>query len=129
MGGASVRRRAKHDKILQSVEILQSLDAYERSQISDALKEISFSKGDFVVKQGDPGDNFYIVEEGSLHAEKNEQRVMEYKEGDYFGELALLRGERRAASVIVNSEKARVLFLGQNTFQKMLGPLQAKLEK
>merc|ERR1719258_470484 len=48
---ASVRRREKYDAFLKSVTLLSSIDAYERSQISDALKPENFKKGETVVKQ------------------------------------------------------------------------------
>ena len=120
-------RRTKYDEFLKSVNLLSSLEAYERSQIADALVAETCKKGDTIVKQNDPGDKFYIVEEGSLYALKNfgreEKRVMEYKPGDYFGELALLKNQPRAASVVVESETAKVLSMSRVSFNKMLGPL------
>jgi len=124
---AAVARRTKYDEFLKSVNLLSSLEAYERSQIADALVAETCKKGDTIVKQDDPGDKFYIVEEGSLYALKNfgseEKRVMEYKPGDYFGELALLKNQPRAASVVVESETAKVLSMSRVSFNKMLGPL------
>ena len=54
-------------------------------------------KGDFVVRQGDEGNAFFLVEEGELVALKINQpggspeEVMQYKSGKYFGELALMK--------------------------------------
>ena len=48
---------------------------------------------------------------------------MDYKVGDYFGELALLKNQPRAASIIVESESAKVLSMSRLSFNKMLGPL------
>ena len=50
-----------------------------------------------ILKGGD-GDNFYIVEEGKLYAIRNEtgdEKIMEYTEGAYFGEIALVRAVPR----------------------------------
>lgn len=126
---ASVKRRNRYDDFLKSVPILSSVGAYERSQVADALKPETFSKGEVVVKQEEPGDKFYIIEEGRLFANKfivgeGEKRVMDYKSGDCFGELALLKNQPRAASVIVESDSAKVLSMSRNAFKKMLGPLQ-----
>jgi len=124
---ASVKQREKYDSFLKSVTILASIGDYERSQISDALKAETFGKGAVVVKQDEPGDKFYIIEDGSLYAQKNGDKVMDYKAGDYFGELALLKNQPRAASVIVASDSAKVLSMSRQAFIKMLGPLQSLL--
>lgn len=130
---AAVKRREKYDAFLKSVTILQSMNAYERSQIADALKAEVVPKGHKVITQGEPGDKFYLVEEGDLYASKEtpsgETKVMDYKQGDYFGELALLNNQPRAASVIVASETAKILSLSRLQFNKMLGPLQELLAR
>lgn len=131
---ASMKRREKYDQFLQSVTLFATLDAYERSQIADSLKTENYTRGTVVVQQNQPGDAFYIVEEGALYATKSSDtgqsaRVMEYKPGDYFGELALLNNTPRAASVIVSSETAKVLSISRSVFNKMLGPLQHLLAR
>jgi len=126
---AAVTRRTKYDTFLKSVTLISGLEAYERSQIADALKVETKASGDILIKQGDPGDKFYIVEEGSLYAMKDGNRVMDYKAGDYFGELALLKNQPRAASIYVESPSAKVLCMSRTSFTKMLGPLQEILQK
>jgi len=126
---AAVKRRNKYDTFLKSVTLLNSLEAYERSQIADALKAETFKAGDKIVMQGEPGDKFYILEEGTLFAMKDEKTVLNYKPGDYFGELALLKNQPRAASVVVESETAKVLSMSRQSFTKMLGPLTDLLSK
>jgi len=120
---AALKRRERYDKFLQSVTILGSVDAYERSQIADALVSETFSSGQFVVKQDDPGHKFYIVESGSLYALKDDVRVKDYKPGDYFGELALLKNQPRAASVVASSDSVRLVSMTRQSFSKMLGSL------
>merc|ERR1712107_57893 len=119
----------KYDDLLKSVSILTSIGSYERSQIADALKSETFKKGESIVVQDEPGDKFYIVEDGLLYAEKSGAKVMEYKSGSYFGELALIRNQPRAASVVVESDVVKVLSMSRSSFNKMLGPLQELLLK
>lgn len=120
---AAVKRREQYDSFLKEVQLISTLGAYERSQIADALVPEVFAKGSTIVTQSEPGDKFYIVEEGKLYATKDGKRVKEYKAGDYFGELALLKNQPRAASVLVESEQAKVLSMTRVSFTKMLGPL------
>jgi len=126
---AAVRRRERYDGFLKSVALLSSLGSYERSQIADALVAETFRQGDVVVRQDEPGDKFYIVEEGALYATKGSERVLEYQPGEYFGELALLKNQPRAASVVVESSEAKVLSMTRLSFSKMLGPLQSLLAR
>lgn len=130
---AAVNRRERYDALLKTVDVLKDIGAYERSQIADALKPETFQKGDCVIRQDDPGDKFYIVEDGTLYAEKKvgseTNRVMDYKSGSFFGELALLRNQPRAASVYVESSSCKVLSMSRASFIKMLGPLQELLLK
>lgn len=126
---AAVKRRTRYDNFLKSVTLISSLEAYDRSQIADALKSETKSSGEKIITQGEPGDKFYVVEEGTLYAMKDGNRVMDYKPGDYFGELALLKNQPRAASVIVESPTAKVLSMSRLSFTKMLGPLVDILQK
>ena len=70
--------------------------------MADAVKEHKFNAGDVIIKQGEEGDQFYILVDGEAEAtldSNKDKPVMHYKQGQYFGELALLRGDVRAANV------------------------------
>jgi cAMP-dependent protein kinase regulator len=54
--------------------------------------------------------------------------MMKYNKGDYFGELALLKNEPRAANVIAEGEMS-VVFLERNSFKRLLGPLEDILKR
>lgn len=81
------------------------MDPYERSKIADALKQEVYSKNDFIIREGDMGDKFYMIIDGEASAFKKiseeSKQVYSYKKGDYFGERALLTNEARAASIVV----------------------------
>lgn len=102
---AAVKKRERYEEFLVKVDLLQTMDPYERIKIADALKPEVFKAGDLLMKQGDIGDKFYFLEEGEcvclkvMKPGEKEKEVMNYKAGDYFGELALLKDEPRAASI------------------------------
>jgi len=126
---AAAKKREKYDAFLQKVPLLSSMDAYERSQVADALARETYEDGKQVVQEDDPGDKFFIIEEGEAYAEKKGAgKVMDYKVGDYFGELALLRNQPRAATVIAKGSLT-VLTLPRIAFKRLLGPLDTILSR
>ena len=128
---ASQKKRQMYEDFLQTVPILSNMDHYERSKMADAVKEKKVVKGEVVIKQGDAGDNFYIIINGSANATLDTdpaKSVMSYKEGDYFGELALLRNEPRAANVLA-TEDCKLISLDRKSFKRLLGPLDTILKR
>ena len=101
---------------MKKVEILSTIDPYEITQISDALKIASFRQGDYVIREGEMGDVFYMIEEGEAEATKTFEpgkpatNVKHYRPGDYFGELALIKGEPRAANIIAKVNRIFLIF-------------------
>ena len=63
-----------------------------------------------------------------LEEQKGEKEVKQYKSGDYFGELALLKNEPRAATVRAKS-KVKVAMIDRNSFKRLLGPLDEILKR
>eukprot|EP00388_Colpodella_angusta_P016307 GDKJ01040390.1.p1 GENE.GDKJ01040390.1~~GDKJ01040390.1.p1 ORF type:complete len:411 (-),score=107.76 GDKJ01040390.1:1812-3044(-) len=131
---AASRRRALYESVLKKVSILEGLDDYDRSKLIDALKVEHFNPGDFIVRQGDDGEALFILEEGNAYAEKTYEgqaqpkKVFEYKAGDYFGELALLRNEKRAASIVASS-KCKCLAIDRRAFKRLLGSIEDIIAK
>lgn len=126
---AAYKKRERYEAFLKRVPVLQSMEAYELQSMCDALRCEQVKSGDVIVQQGEPGDRFYILEEGECKASKvyvkgtTAREVMIYKSGDYFGELALLKEEPRAATVTATTD-CKVLVLSRRTFKSVLGPLQ-----
>ncbi len=122
---ASQKKRQKYENFLSTVPILSNMDHYERSKMADAIKETKVASGDVIIKQGEAGEVFYILVDGQAIATLNDNKdkpVMNYKPGDYFGELALLRGEPRAANVIASAD-CKLISLDRKSFRRLLGPL------
>lgn len=131
---SSVRRRNQYEDLLQRVELLKTMDPYERSRLADAFRSVSFMEGEYVIREGEWGELFYIIEEGTAIATKTltpgcaPKQVKNYSAGDYFGELALLRGEPRAANIVATSS-FKCVSLDRYSFRRLLGPLEEILQR
>lgn len=128
------RKREKYEDFLKSVKVLQNMDHYERSKLADAIKEERYEPNEYVIREGEPGNSFFMIIEGEAIATKTlepghpPKEVMKYKPGDYFGELALLKNEPRAANVVA-THRLKVVSLERNSFKRLLGPLDDILKR
>ena len=132
---AAQKKREKYENFLKNVNILSTIDSYELGQICDSLKEGVFKKDEYIIREGELGDVFYIIEEGKCNATKtlepgkDDTIINELKEGDYFGERALLRGEPRYANIVVSSDTVKVISLDRRSFNRLLGPIMDILKR
>ncbi|KAK0616112.1 cyclic nucleotide-binding-like protein [Bombardia bombarda] len=123
-------RRRMYESFLEEVPLLSSLTPYERSKIADALESQKFPKGHVIIREGDPGHSFFLLEAGEAVAYRsgNDTPVKHYHKGDFFGELALLNDAPRAASVVSTTE-VKVATLGKSAFQRLLGPVEGIMRR
>lgn len=127
-----MKRREIFSSFLSKIALLDTLTPNEKDKICDCLKIEKYNKGDYVIKQGEKGEVFYFIKEGQSQATKNingkEEIVFEYSENDYFGELALLKDEPRAANIVAKSELI-LASIDRTSFQRLLGPLEEILKR
>lgn len=129
--GSTIRKRKMYEEFLSKVSILESLEKWERYTVADALEPCGFEDGETIVRQGEPGDDFYIIVEGravvmqqrsgggSVDAEPPVE-VGHLGPSDYFGEIALLLDRPRAATVIAKGP-LKCVKLDRARFERVLG--------
>eukprot|EP00931_Biecheleriopsis_adriatica_P059486 TRINITY_DN355_c0_g2_i1.p1 TRINITY_DN355_c0_g2~~TRINITY_DN355_c0_g2_i1.p1 ORF type:complete len:454 (+),score=134.17 TRINITY_DN355_c0_g2_i1:142-1503(+) len=133
---AAANKRTALSEFLHKVPLFNGMDEYELMTIADAMKvETIDSAGSVIIKQGDTGDRFYLVVEGECVAMKafvdgqEPKKVMTHKVGDYFGELSLVSGGPRAASVITSTPSVELMSMDRKTFKRLMGPVQDVLKR
>lgn len=99
--------------------LFSSLSPSETDALVMSMAERVLAVGETIIKQGDVGDHFYIVESGTFDIFVNDNRVASRGPGDSFGELALLYNCPRAATVRATSA-SRVWALDRITFRYMI---------
>lgn len=105
----------------------------ELEKLVVALEMETYEPGDWIVRQGNVGDQFYIISSGTVGIYKadssgKEQKVFTSHEGNYFGEQALLKDDVRQASCIAES-KVVCLTLGREDFTDMMGSFEDLMNK
>ena len=84
---------------LSRVPLFEDLDAVELQSIADAMNEANVPVGAIVTAEGGPGDGFFVIERGEAEVTVDGEVRATMGAGDYFGEIALLLGSNRTATV------------------------------
>ncbi|NXX02411.1 KAP0 kinase, partial [Larus smithsonianus] len=132
--GSTLRKRKMYEEFLSKVSILESLDKWERLTVADALEPVQFEDGQKIVVQGEPGDEFFIILEGTAAVLQRRSENEEFVEvgrlapSDYFGEIALLMNRPRAATVVARG-LLKCVKLDRPRFERVLGPCSDILKR
>ncbi|MGC8839252.1 MAG: sigma 54-interacting transcriptional regulator, partial [Anaerolineae bacterium] len=111
-------------EVLDRIPFFKELPLEQRLLVCERLESVSSGEGEVVIRQGDPGDAFYIVEEGRLEVSiagprGDEVVVRQLERGHYFGEIALMdEGARRTATVRAVTP-VRLLRLSREQFERI----------
>ncbi len=87
-------------EFLSKCPVFKSIPIHDISETAQEMVKELYAKETVLFKQGDIGDKFYLVKKGAVEIIKDGQLIITLKEGDFFGEMALLTGEPRNATVI-----------------------------
>lgn len=90
-----------------------------------------FESTDVIVKEGDVGEYFYIIEEGDVECikEEGQEVIRELHPGDYFGELALIESNQKRTLTVKAKSDCKLLVLNRDTFFRVLGSFTNYLKK
>lgn len=86
-------------KAIETNLLFSHLDNNERSDIFDAMQPFNYKPDETIIQQGEEGDFFYIIDQGDVEVYVNNKCVTAISEGGSFGELALIYGTPRAATI------------------------------
>jgi CRP-like cAMP-binding protein len=91
-------------ELLKKVPLFSGLEGRELEQIASSMRERRFAKGDTVTKEGIGGAGFFVVEDGQGEVTVEGQPRGTIGPGDYFGEIALLTGSERTATITAQTD-------------------------
>lgn len=104
--------------ILDKVSLFKGADEIFIREVIEELEPLVFLPGDFVIRQGEYGDCMYFLSSGSVQVIVNDKPVAVLSEGSPFGETALIRNEKRNASIKALSY-CDIYRLSQHSFEQL----------
>jgi len=111
---------------LAECPVLAPLSDSQLTDIAGSMRMQTFLEGDIVFREGDKGDAFYVIIDGKFSITKSTSSapIGMLARGQYFGELALLRNDKRAATIKCVSARSKVACMTKNAFEKKMGSLE-----
>lgn len=104
---------------LRPVPIFRGMTKASLLQVARKAREVSYPAGATLVRQGDPGDTLCVIVSGTVEVTRDGQVVAEMAAGDFFGEISLIDGEPRSATVTA-TEDVTLLTVSSSDFTALL---------
>jgi len=124
-----LRRNAKVD-LLRRAPLFQRCSKRELEQVATLADEIDFPPGKMLTKEGEPGREFFVLIEGSADVSRRGRKINTMRAGDFFGEIALVTGQPRTATVTATATSPlRALVLTDRGFKSLLRSSPAMQQK
>ncbi|MEA2625443.1 MAG: hypothetical protein QOD06_1488 [Candidatus Binatota bacterium] len=108
---------------LRRVDFLRELDDEELGVLASSVAEIEFGRGEIVFREGETGDTFFLIRRGTLEvvtggANGVETHVADLTPSAFFGEMSLLSGEPRSATIRAKTD-ATLLVVEREGFEQL----------
>ena len=106
-------------KALQNVPILAGLSRTSLANLARSAHEVEVPEGGYLTRQGNTGDEMYIILDGKFAVRRHTRTVASCKKGDFFGEMSLIDGMPRSANVVAETD-AHVLVVHRSDFNSLI---------
>ena len=99
---------------LKDVPFFSSMSEQDLAAVAQQTDEISVAAGRVLAREGDLGEEFFVIESGTAEVTRGGAPVAKLGAGDFFGEIALIREERRTATVTATSPMVLIVMTGSS---------------
>ena len=106
-------------EFLKGVEVFKNLTPTELTHIAEHMAKRHYLPGEAVVREGEIGHELYLISDGEVKVERGGNEVARLGAGEFFGELALLSGEPRNATVVA-TDALETYVLGEPEFRSAM---------
>lgn len=112
-------------QLLRSVAIFSDLDDGELARVAELCREETYAGGDFIFREGEPGNRLYLIVEGEVRISRDvpgsgEEALAVLKRGATFGEMSVFDRSERSTDAIANGGPARLVTIARAEFELLL---------
>jgi CRP-like cAMP-binding protein len=114
--------------ILRDVPLFAGLDERSLQAVAILAHEAAFTAGDVLMVEGEPGEAFYVIVEGTVRIDQGDRTVRSLTAGGFLGEIALVERRPRTATATCVTD-VRLLEVRAHEFERLLDTLPAVHER
>jgi putative ABC transport system ATP-binding protein len=111
-------------EFLRPIDLFKTLTPRQLSDVAEEMTKRHYAAGEIIIREGEPGEEFMLISEGEVEVIRAEHEVARLRPGDFFGEVALISGEPRNATIVAVTE-VDTYVLGKTDFQTAIATSQS----
>jgi putative ABC transport system ATP-binding protein len=111
-------------EFLRQIDLFRALTPRQLTDVAEKMTKRRFATDEVVIREGDPGEDFFLISDGAAEIIRAGREVARMGPGEFFGEVALISGEPRNATVLAKGE-LDCYALGKTDFQAALSASQS----
>jgi len=111
-------------EFLRPIDLFKTLTPRQLTDVAEEMTKRHYAAGEIIMREGEPGEEFMLISEGEVEVIRAEHEVARLGPGDFFGEVALISGEPRNATVVAVTE-VDTYVLGKTDFQTAIATSQS----
>jgi CRP/FNR family cyclic AMP-dependent transcriptional regulator len=109
-------------ELLRGAPLFAGCSKTELRRLALSTDELALPEGRVLVREGKPGREFFVLIDGTVRVSKGARTLADLGAGDWFGEIALVTGAPRTATVTATSP-VRVLVLDDRSFRRVVAEM------
>ena len=114
--------------LLQGIPLFAGLDRHHIERLGMLTEEVDVPAGKVLIRQGEHGDDMMVIVSGEASVDRDGARINQLGPGDFFGEIALVAGGPRTATVTAQTP-TRLLVLNRRDFHALMDEFPAVATK
>jgi putative ABC transport system ATP-binding protein len=115
-------------EFLRRIELFKTLTPRQLTDVAEKMSKRHYAAGGTIIRKGDAGKEFFLISEGEVDVIRADREVARLGPGDFFGEIALISGEPRNATVVAQNA-VDTYVLGKTDFEAALATSQSFREQ
>ena len=106
-------------EFLRPIDLFKALTPQQLTDVAEHMQKRHFAAGETIIREGESGEEFFLISDGEVEVIRADHEVARLRPGDFFGEVALISGEPRNATIVAEGE-VDTYVLGKTDFETAL---------